>query len=506
MEVRMSPLSNRRGILLISSYLVLSLFLVYSSAMTLRTNTQSLQAQVLHNRMQATDLAEAALQQFTNDFNTFFASEIYQTTMNGNAVAAFAWLDDLGAGTADPALDLDQVVSVAGVAEGSGAGEAGGLSRLITLPTGTGEAWIVSVSPGVGLEPRDITIESKATVGGITKRLRAVYRMEMGMSDIFRYAYFLNNYGWLDVRGSTNVYINGEIRANGDLDITTDSYNGSGEANKIRLQGDIYASINPSLTNPITGQVAAGRINGQTNPALVTGDPIEYATWESYRSVKHSTFPRARPARRLVENGKPVIGGIPVVLPTGEGYDTDYAEQRKLTQQSTQDIPYLGNLTMYQDLAAAHNGGAGSTLTYNLPGANGTYGDGDDVPITLTATYNKALGPDQVGGTPDDGSPLIVVGTAGRPIVIDGPVVVPGDVIIRGVMSGRGTIYAGRNIHVVGSTTYLNGPTWPSVERNVLTGQLRETGVGSGDKANLGTVCNNGTYVPPGGAIPGGCT
>jgi hypothetical protein len=33
-------------------------------------------------------------------------------------------------------------------------------------------------------------------------------------------------------------------------------------------------------------------------------------------------------------------------------------------------------------------------------------------------------------------------------------------VVIKGVVTGRGTIYAGRNVHVVGNLTYLNPPKW----------------------------------------------
>ncbi len=68
-------------------------------------------------------------------------------------------------------------------------------------------------------------------------------------------------------------------------------------------------------------------------------------------------------------------------------------------------------------------------------------------------------GPDGVPGTADDGC-LILDGTA-APITIRGPVVVRGDVIIRGRVSGQGTLYAGRNIHIVGDLGYQDPPSWP---------------------------------------------
>jgi len=55
----------------------------------------------------------------------------------------------------------------------------------------------------------------------------------------------------------------------------------------------------------------------------------------------------------------------------------------------------------------------------------------------------------------------ILIGTEAYPIEIDGPVYFPGDVVIRGFVKGKGTIYAGRNIHIVGDITYKNPPSWP---------------------------------------------
>lgn len=61
---------------------------------------------------------------------------------------------------------------------------------------------------------------------------------------------------------------------------------------------------------------------------------------------------------------------------------------------------------------------------------------------------------------PDKGA-VILIGTWDFPICIDGPVVFESDVVIRGFVSGRGTIYSGRNIHVIGDINYKNPPYWP---------------------------------------------
>ena len=61
---------------------------------------------------------------------------------------------------------------------------------------------------------------------------------------------------------------------------------------------------------------------------------------------------------------------------------------------------------------------------------------------------------------PDKGA-VILIGTWDHPIVIDGPVVFDSDVVIRGFVQGRGTIYSGRNIHIIGDINYKNPPFWP---------------------------------------------
>jgi hypothetical protein len=88
-------------------------------------------------------------------------------------------------------------------------------------------------------------------------------------------------------------------------------------------------------------------------------------------------------------------------------------------------------------------------------------------------------------------APLVIVGTDDYPIRINGPFVADGDVIIKGVVSGQGTIYAGRNIHIVGDIWYGAPPEWPAIWREGVTGQIDNW-----DSPDLGSVCSDGTYVP----------
>ncbi|MBI4597595.1 MAG: hypothetical protein HY737_04240 [Candidatus Omnitrophica bacterium] len=473
---------RKRGFVLISSFMVLTVFLVYSGALSQRAAAQRLSVEHLRDALQARDLAQASLQQLREDFYQFLAADVYQLRYQGNALAALQWLDafdEQPPQDLDPpfALEADDTYHVAGLGTQAS-------PRSVAFSSGTGEAWISSVettNPDDTLSPRRITVIGQATVGGITKQLQATYDIALGVSDIFRYAYFVNNYGWFDIRGGASVVVNGEVRANGDLDFTSDVVSG-GQLTKIYVNGDLYASENDELINPETGLAAVGTI---------TGNPTQTASWNAYWDYKRSDQ-RARPAQQITAAGQPAISGATAALGAGYGWHASAPEQVRFSQQPVQDMPYLGNLSLYKSLAASHNDGAGSTLKYY---ENSQW-------KTITATYQ---GPDGAAETGDEKQPIVLIGTSTNPIKIDGPVVIPGDVIIRGYVSGRGTIYTGRNLHVVGSIVYKNPSGWASLERYEATDVVRQYNTTSGIMSNLGKVCNDGTYVAPNGAAPEGC-
>ncbi len=56
---------------------------------------------------------------------------------------------------------------------------------------------------------------------------------------------------------------------------------------------------------------------------------------------------------------------------------------------------------------------------------------------------------------------LVLIGTPENPLVIDKDIYVTGDVVIKGVVTGRGAIYAGRNLYIAGNLTYKNPPDPP---------------------------------------------
>lgn len=482
-------LREQRGVVLLSSYLLLSLFLIYSNAMALRTMHESRLTSLRRNQMQARYLAQAAGEQLRNDLDSFLqgtANPLWVST--GNAAGALGWLDQLSGMLSgqttqpeSPMFDLPlqdtngdgryTSADADGVRDGTAANP-----RVITLPDGTGRAWfttIISENPGDPLATRDVTIKAEATVGGITKRIQTTCAIEMGTSDVFRYVYFINNYGWFKTNGDDYIRVNGEIRSNGDL-----SFSEPDEPWKMTVNGDVAASQNPILENPfIAGQPATGAI---------TGDPFQDSMGEYWNWGTGG----ARPPRQLTFPGQPAIGGSPTTLPdTGIAYDSENPRDR-LEGQPAMALPYLGDLDFYKQLEQQNSG----SLTYI------DRDTGNRVTIDSANPYTSS-------------KPLVLVGGwwDGFEIEVNGPVVIPGDVVIKGVVKGKGTIYAGRNVHVVGDIFYKNAPYWHGLERDANTGLIRQQWYGydaggtSYDETNLGTVCNNGAYYAPGVAPPGGC-
>ena len=192
---------------------------------------------------------------------------------------------------------------------------------------------------------------------------------------------------------------NGDVRSNGDF-----SFGGNPTVN-----GDIYAALNSELGT-------LGTISGSNQ-----NDTLSY-----YENQAPDT-------------ARPMDPRCPSCSEYEPGYDGD---SERFEAQEPLTMPYLGDLSAYETMAVAEGGTisqGGSTLV------NAVY-DGN--------------GPDGVPDTPDDGC-MVLVGTVANPIEISGPVVINNDVAIRGVVQGQGTIYTGRNVHIIGDITYADAPSWP---------------------------------------------
>jgi hypothetical protein len=256
----------------------------------------------------------------------------------------------------------------------------------------------------------DVEIVARGENHGVVKTLTAVIRFGHKPAKVFDHAYFINNFGWLWGSGIT---VNGSVHSNGDFSLRSAMVN-----------GDIYASENPELGT-------AGTIAGTFTNQSVS----DYNSTQG-DNVRPST-PTA-PTEDANGNGTLDVGedsngnGLLDTYDFEDGYD---GTAERLDAQRAVDMPYIGDLSTYRDLAAEK----GSSITQGgVTIVDGVLGDdsGEDVN-------------------------LVLVGTAANPIVLNGPVVVENDVVLKGVITGQGTIYAGRNVHIIGDLEYANPPSWP---------------------------------------------
>lgn len=493
-------LGNRHGMVLVSSLLVLSVFFIHLNLMAARTMTERVVADQLRQETQALYLAHGAAEQLREELFTFADGQV-------GGGQAMTWLDTFGADLANETTTTTPIFDVKTVRQSGQVddpddrrdGVIDNPLLLRTLPTGQASAWITSIvnrgedfngngaldiALGEDLDndtvldgpspsmPRVVTVQATATVGTTTKTIRTACQIApAGAPTLFRFIYNMQNRGWFSVNGdNTRIRIRGEVRSGGDI-----SFGGS-PSWAIKTTGDLYASQNAE-------QAAAG---------VITGGYGWYSAGEQagrwYWDMKGGFPSPQRPERKLTFDGQPAINGTQKILPSGSGWDSDHLEPRRFEQQPPEDVPYIGALSYYESLAQNH----GSTLVYYTTPGN---------PATKQTINQVYAGQDNIPGNADD-TTVVLIGTYSQPLEINGPVVFPGDVIIAGTVKGQGTIYAGRNVHIIGDLRYQSPPTWPSLERNTTNGRIvahKECG------SNLGTVCNNGQYFPANAVLPPDC-
>jgi hypothetical protein len=202
-------------------------------------------------------------------------------------------------------------------------------------------------------------------------------------------------------------FYGGGITSQGDIRSNGDfEFQGNPSVN-----GDVYGSVNPDLG-------ATGIISGNNSNKTIS----------QYRSQAGSS---ARPTNPTADPQDINGDGIVETFPYENGYDgktDEYASQQLL------EMPYLGDLTYYKSLAATKSG---------------TIKQGGVTLVNNTFTGN-----------------IVLIGTDANPIEISGPVVVTGDVLIKGKVKGQGTLYSGRNTHILGDIEYVNKPSWPKPDIN----------------------------------------
>lgn len=251
----------------------------------------------------------------------------------------------------------------------------------------------------------------------------------IGRSRVFDHAYFVNNYGWFE--GST-ITANGDVRANGDMSLSQGP----------KVNGNVYAAPNEEL-----------RVDG-----VIKNDTSVMDARSAYASTTYGTANRARPLQ-----ANPGDGGYAA---PARVTSADLAA-RLHSKSEPLDMPWISDLNQYVEFS--------KELKASLA-------VGNDVKIPAGAGYYTGLGPSGNAKMPDNGA-LILEGTQANPIRLNGPVVVSNDVVIKGYVTGQGTIYSQRNIHIVGDIKYINPPNWSG--KTAQTGNVAKDLLGLAAKGNI---------------------
>ncbi|MBX3117642.1 MAG: hypothetical protein KF784_01140 [Fimbriimonadaceae bacterium] len=282
----------------------------------------------------------------------------------------------------------------------------------------------------------------------------------LARSQVFDYTYFVNNYGWLDGFGANDLIVNGDMRANGNFNVL----NGSPTVN-----GSLYASLNEKLSPPAAGLVNTPPIKwanstyktNQNNAATAfrerwrqAYDPAvhgargtdEYEKWRDFIFDSDGQITNNRPSGAVIGDAT----GYKSWTRTSSGMSPTTT---LLDSRSTEEVimPDLSDLNYYLNLSQTYTD---SKATFGDGSANPNVGQPAYVEVWDATLNSGAGGYKRVSTNGVINGSAILIGTDTNPIRVHGPVTITQDAVIKGTIAGQGTIYTGRNVHIVGDIKY----------------------------------------------------
>ena len=369
----------------------------------------------------------------------------------------------------------------------SGASESAAKGSLTTTLAGVGmvSAGVVAVrTPDDDNFSRLVTIRSvgwvdrngngKLDANESTKVVDVTAQFQLARSQVFDYQYFVNNFGWMDGFNTGDLVVNGDMRANGDFKFS----NGTPTVN-----GSVLATLNEKLS-----PVSPGKLTGMpvkaTNPAYAAAfagndsaddgrrwrqpyDPVKHgargsAAYDKWREVIFDSDASIQ-KNKLAGAALGDVGGVRSWTRTDAN---DPGATTPLDSAPVQEVvmPDLSDLSTYTALSASF---LDNEATFQNGVANPGYGKGASLDVWNpgTSAYVRLTTNGVVPGS------AVLVGTDAHPIKIHGPVTFGQDVLIKGTVTGQGTIYAGRNVHIVGSVRYANKPSFKGSDPVVIDAQ-----------------------------------
>lgn len=274
----------------------------------------------------------------------------------------------------------------------------------------------------------------------------------LARSKVFDYSYFINNFGWMDGFGANDLIVNGDMRANGNFSFTngTPTVNGTVVAcpnDKLipAVNGSIIGqAVKQSDSNYISSVAANTRARrGYDSSYMGDKNSATYKDWRDWDFESSASI-----VNQAVDGATLSDVSGTKSWDTSNGFNTSV-----LDPTPTQEVimPDLDDITRYQ------------TMSQNYVDLKQTYVDGTANPNYNTGAYLKYWnGTAYVTATTNgivSGS-VAVIGDSTHPILIHGPVTINQDCVIKGQVSGQGTIYTGRNVHIVGSIKYQTPPNF----------------------------------------------
>lgn len=321
----------------------------------------------------------------------------------------------------------------------------------------------------------DVNHDGTLDPGDPAKTIDSTYTFSLQRSHVFDYSYFVNNYGWWDGFAPSDAIVNGDMRANGDFNFT----NGTPTVN-----GSVYACVNQLLVPQSQGIVngVPYKWDDSTYQQAQAGNdgmiPDNENRWRQdytsqvfgdqgtseYETYKDLTFQ----SMGSIDSTSNTFTGA--IVGDANGYNAWIRDnpnsnptETLLDSTPTQEVemPDLSDLSFYQNLSSTY---LDPLQTYNDGTPNPNYNKG-----AYVETWNPATNSYQTLSTNGNISGSVTItGTQQYPIIVHGPVTASQDVVIKGYVSGQGTIYAGRNVHIVGSIVYTNKPNFQGTDPTAI--------------------------------------
>ncbi|MER3474157.1 MAG: hypothetical protein C4335_09025 [Armatimonadota bacterium] len=302
-------------------------------------------------------------------------------------------------------------------------------------------------------------------------------------SQVFDYAYFANNYGWMYGFGANDLIVNGDMRANGNFDFS---------GGTPTINGSVYACANNKLIPPAAGYVnitptqwTNSYYNSQNNPRTRQAyDPTRHGAKgsEEYERWRDLIYDQTG----SIVNGR--VSGA--VVADARGTKTYSGQVLDPTPNKELPLPDLDDISRYINLSQSY---VDQRQTFSDGTSNPDYGQRAYVEVWSNDQnrYVRISTEGVVNGS------AVLIGTSTRPVRIHGPVTFTGDVVIKGYVQGQGTLYAGRNVHIVGSVCYKNPPDFRGTDPDAIDQQNEKKDIlalAARGSVIMGNVKNFGYY------------